>query len=75
MRTSITVTRHPTLPGVYQVSVSGGGARGGRVDVRGPGAAAALAIQKAHQFGSSGYHIFGPDEVTAQIPEDMRGKK
>lgn len=73
-RTIITVTRHKTLVNVFQVSAAGGGARPGRQDVRDSGAAAAFAMQLAIRHGAAGYHVFGPSEVMAHIPEDMRGK-
>lgn len=74
MRTIITVTRHPTLQGVYQCAAQGGGARPGKKNVDGASAAAAQAMQAAISYGSGGYCIFAPKSVLDFIPTDMRSK-
>lgn len=73
MRSIITVIRHPTLVGTYQVSSSMARFPGAKQDVKGAEAAAAQAMMLAIKAGL-GYHVFAPAEVLALIPQDMQGK-
>ena len=77
MRTIITVTHNNYLPGQYTISDSGRDKRGRSYQAttaRGPAAAAAVAMERAIQI-NGGYVVFGPDDVLALIPADMRERK
>ncbi len=76
MRTIITVTEYPSMPGRYLVKSDAQRRRGiiHPVDVSGPEAAAAKAMEYAQRVGSVGYHIFAPRAVLALIPDDMKSR-
>lgn len=75
MRTIITVTEYPSMPGRYLVmSEVAADKRGNLVprDVSGAEAAAAVAMEFAQRC-RSGYQVFAPRRVLDLIPTDMRG--
>ena len=69
----ITITEYPSMPGRYKWA-----AKIGRKELfgdcpgHGPEAAAAKAVDCAIRFNKGSYSIFGPREVLANIPDDIR---
>lgn len=75
MRTIITVTEYPSMPGRYKVFSGSRADRRGIVrprDVQGEHAAAAVAMEYAVDLGGKGYAVFAPRKVLELIPQDMR---
>lgn len=73
MRTIITITKNPASTSEYHAAVQSETHKSTRMRAGNePSAAAAKAVELAIAHGSSGYHIFAPQEVMDCIPADMR---
>jgi len=69
----ITITEYASMPGRFKWAAKvGRDERFGDCPGHGPEAAAAMAVDRAIQFNKGGYSIFGPREVLACIPADIR---
>lgn len=77
MRSIITVSEFPSMPGRYNVSSDGQKSRAGiarPADVSGEHAAAAKAMELALKAGIRGYVVFAPKKVLDLIPKDMQSR-